>query len=834
MANSVEQSLAKLFQRHRIIFWYDREKNLKDLFNSLILNDIEKIELHNNVLSVKNRVLREERERKFLLYHEGPAPKNEQNWMLDVLLAHGEFRADQIGLWLSEMELELSLSGFVEKYRSFFSKKDNRDAFRTRVNVNDSENRMQLKMLSIFCRTEVSLEAILLKLLFELANEDDKLWHLLEAYDLESFFWDQMTQHYSYQSKSPSLRDFVYLLFQDSYAMMTGGDHQLNRDALVFLQRWQDSSRYKSGFEHFSDETAHAINVGDDLAKRTISDVLGIDYFKAVDQRILHELVSLVSARTISHAQLHRLVQERRSTYWYSEYYQSLYEALELASLFFQNLTELNFYMGSMAQGVENYSKNWFKIDQLYRKYICAASKAGEATLMNDLSELVENHYVNKFLFPLGNSWQAIVDKSTRWDAMPCISQRSFFNQHVSLFPNKGHKVCVIISDALRYEIAEELQGLIQQEDRFSAKLEPMFAVLPSFTQLGMAALLPGKTLEIVESSGSPSVSLDGHKTAGIINREKILRLNQKNPSIALSTDSVLKEKRLDLRTMVRDHDIIYIFHNHIDATGHSLASENEVFVAAEETLEHLLKVIKKLAGNNVNNFLLTTDHGFLYQQSKVAESDFHVDSIEGSQIVHIDRRYVIGKKLTSKTSLTHFHANELGLAGDLEFQFPKSVNRIRKRGSCIQFVHGGTSLQECVIPVLSINKKRSSDVSLVDIDILQGSVSSITVGHLPVTLYQTEPLSDKLQERHLRIGLYSKCGELISSSEDLSFAFESEHAREREYLVQLTLTRDADKFNNEEVILRLESKIPNTNQYTLYKSANYMLRRSFISDFEF
>ena len=43
----------------------------------------------------------------------------------------------------------------------------------------------------------------------------------------------------------------------------------------------------------------------------------------------------------------------------------------------------------------------------------------------------------------------------------------------------------------MRYEIGDELLSLIRQEDRYSAELEPALSMLPSYTQLGMAALLP-------------------------------------------------------------------------------------------------------------------------------------------------------------------------------------------------------------------------------------------------------------------------------------------------------------------------------------------------------
>ena len=73
----------------------------------------------------------------------------------------------------------------------------------------------------------------------------------------------------------------------------------------------------------------------------------------------------------------------------------------------------------------------------------------------------------------------------------PCAARRAFYEIAVRPFLLRSNKVVVIISDALRYEVAEELLRLVRQEDRYDAEIEPLLAVLPSFTQLGMAALLP-------------------------------------------------------------------------------------------------------------------------------------------------------------------------------------------------------------------------------------------------------------------------------------------------------------------------------------------------------
>ena len=110
MESRIAQALNRLFERHRIVFWYDTKQELRNDFEALELAGIKKLELTNNEFGVKYRLLREEPEQKFLLYREGPQPANLENWLLDVQLAQGVFRTGQVGLWLAELELGLEFT----------------------------------------------------------------------------------------------------------------------------------------------------------------------------------------------------------------------------------------------------------------------------------------------------------------------------------------------------------------------------------------------------------------------------------------------------------------------------------------------------------------------------------------------------------------------------------------------------------------------------------------------------------------------------------------------------------------------------------------------------
>jgi len=384
----------------------------------------------------------------------------------------------------------------------------------------------------------------------------------------------------------------------------------------------------------------------------------------------------------------------------------------------------------------------------------------------------------------------------------------------------------------LRYEIGDELLSLIRKEDRFEAKLEPALSMLPSYTQLGMAALLPNQELTIAEDE-SGTVLVDGQSSQGTANRHKLLASGCQCRGIALQAKDLLRMKRDACRSMIRDHDVFYIYHNLIDKTGDSRDSEERVFDAVDETLQELIKLIRKLAGNNASNMLLTSDHGFIYQDNVLDESDFAGIAASGDEVLYRNRRFVLGKGLKESSQFRSFNSSQLGLEGDLVVQIPKSINRLRLKGAGSRFVHGGASLQEVVIPVLQIHKKRKSDISAVNVDILRGGTSVITSGQLSVAFYQAEPVTDKVQQRVLRAGIYTQDGELISDSHILTFDFVSDNPRERELQVRFILSHKADEANGKEVMLKLEEQVTGTSHYQEYASLSYTIRRSFTTDFD-
>jgi uncharacterized protein (TIGR02687 family) len=839
MLDRIAKGLRTQFEKHRIVFWYDPNLEFGEAFETVELPGVEKIRVANTEFAVKYRVLRQAPQQQFLIYREGQKPAEIDNWLLDVELGQGEFRTDQVAIWLTELGLPANLDTLVREHEDFF--RATKRLAKLKANLPQEltpTTGLCLRMLAICAGADAGLDTVVEELLGELAAGKDEAMRLIVRTGLDGFLWSQLSDVFGYSSGQPSpgqsrLDDFAITLFKSCYLVAVGDTSTLKTEALVFFRRWKNNRNAGAAFSKLSANYADVLSIRDDLAKRDFRRLADVDYFEEVDRAIIRALVLEVSAQTIPQAEVLTLIRQRRQSHWYANY-RDLYEAIGSAAEFQQAMAQVTLGMVSLTEGVQRYAKTWFRIDQLYRKFIWHMQTADQATLMDELFQQVENHYVNSYLLRLNDAWQVHVDAAQRWEAPSIAAQRSFYNEHVAAFRRRDQKLCVIISDALRYEVAEELLGRIRSLDRYDAEIQPMLGCLPSYTQLGMASLLPNTDLQIADNDTS-TVLVDGQSSMGLENRAKLLAAGREGDRTrAVQAGQLMAMQQDEARALLRDNDVIYIYHNIIDAVGDDRTSEDRVFVAVETAIEDLIKLVKKLTGANASNMLVTADHGFIYQHRPIEESDFSSAVVTGQTVLYRDRRFVLGHGLQASSGLRRFEPGQVGLGGTVEILIPKSISRLRQKGSGSRYVHGGASLQEIVVPVMKINKKRQSDTASVEVEIIGSSNHVITASQISVSFYQTTAVSEKVQPRTLRAGIYAPSGDLISDGHELLFDFQSENARERETRVRFLLSRQADAFNGQEVILKLEERHGDTSHYKEYRSARYTLRRSFSNDFDF
>ncbi|MEM7656417.1 MAG: BREX-1 system phosphatase PglZ type A [Bacteroidota bacterium] len=829
--SAIQDRLSEQFTTHRLIFWYDAGGELEAEFEQLELPGVELLRLQNNEFGLRHRLTRREPEQRFLIYSPEARPQDEDNWLLDLLLAHHQFHTDKVAMSLRELNLSLDFREVVADHLAFFNSQGRREKLaRLLQPPPQSPQQLPLFMVAVVLGQQAPhWEDMLLTLLQEEAMGESRYWVAIKKYGLDAALWEEMQQRYGYQSKTPGLRDFVVLLFRQAMNMAPEeeGQKPLRREAQVFLKRWQDSQRYRIAFETLSKQMEVDLDIAHDLVSKTPDELMEMDVFRAIDRQLIHQWCGELVSQTIDPERLQALVQGRRQTFWFEPLqhpYLSLYHASELLLL----LRKLEIELDSLGDGLRHYVEQYHQVDQQYRKFCLHFQQLQADDRFQELGDWIDRQYQNEFLEPLSRAWQQQLQQVERWELTGLPSQRDFYARWVQPFLERDNKIYVIISDALRYEIGVELAERINREDRYTAEVDACYGVLPSYTQLGMAALLPHAQLEM--EADKTTVLADGNSATGIANRGKILSKQHDSKGTALTQQHLMDLSQDKGREIFRHHEVIYIYHNVIDDAGDDTGSEAKVFQETEKAIEELILILKKIARFNGSNMLITADHGFLFQRKALEDADFSAWEKQGKVVKH-HRRFVIGQELGQPPHFLKFDFAQLGLEGEGEVLFPPGRQRLRVKGAGSQFVHGGTSLQEIVLPVIRVNKKRETDLKYVEVDLL-GSNRKITTNQVSVRLYQTDPTATKLLPRELEIGFYSEEGVLLSEKQRHRFDSNATDARKREIQLRFGFIKEANDYQGKDIYLTLKELIPGTNQMRVYRSIPFRVFISMAPDF--
>ncbi len=819
--------LTAALEKQRVVFWEDATGEYAASIDSLTMDGATVLAVENNEFGIKSRVLSDAPKAKFVLYR-ASTPDGE-DWLLDLKLAYGVFRADRISATLDLHALDpVKFRDIVAEHAEFFRSAKRVSALKARLAESDTPEQILAKMTAVLggARTGHRLTEIVRVLLQEFAEDRSAFLDAITQYGLESFLWSGMERIYGYASLAPSIDDFAIWMFARANERFAPTPHpsrpnqtldhlQLSIDFLA----WRSSKPFADAYAVLSTRAAAALDIESSLGNTPVTELLDNFLYDAVDRRIIAELVKSVAAKSIPQRDVEHITRSRLAEMRNTQF-QRVYEAIEAASALLADVTNLQTSLGTFAEGIDRYATTWFRIDQHYRHFHTHA-RHDTMDALEPLREVVESAYVIDYLYKQGLTWQQRVDAVDSWPQPSGKAASRFFRDHVKLAVGPKRKVVVIISDGLRYEVADDLRTAVRRGDKFEATISPMIGVLPSYTQLGMAALLPHDSLTLLDDA---FVEIDGEPTKGLKYREKFLTPHDGK---AVDAKDLLKMNREQTRELIGSCKILYVYHDSIDATGDKYATEGNVFRAAEDAITEIQEMVRKLTTEGLANIFVTADHGFQYQEEPLDEQGFLAASPKGT---FVNRRFVVGRDLEPHSSVATFTAAALGLDGDVDVQIPKSTHRIVKSGAGTRYVHGGASLQEIVVPLVTINKARKSDTHEVGVQLLPDS-QVITTGQLVVKLNQVDPITEKVQPRTLRIGIFAG-EELISAEVERTFDLTSDDALQRLVTVPLALSRTADAHEGEVVELRLRERIGTTNHWKNYVTAQYTLKRPILSDF--
>lgn len=332
----IHDSLQRVFQRHRLVFWYDATGEWVQTFKAYPDDTVAKLAVAGNEFATKVRIVRDPQpEAKFLVYVPTARPADADNWLLDLLLQGYEYKADKASLALQDVGLPHEFLHLAEDHAPYFSNPKRIEALRELIHKDDQSPEIRLKMMAVLAGTAVDVDALLLQFLstgveVELIT-NDPVNELFGPAALVEPFWKEIERLFGYTSATPSLRDFAVSLFRAANPL--DGQIALQPHAKVFLQRWKDSQAHSVSFRQWSHQMEHQLQIATALGSLEERKSLGDwDTFEIFEKFTLHRLCQSF-AEGASATDLRAVIQQRRASFWRPEHehgYAALESAVEL------------------------------------------------------------------------------------------------------------------------------------------------------------------------------------------------------------------------------------------------------------------------------------------------------------------------------------------------------------------------------------------------------------------------------------------------------------------------------------------------------------------------
>jgi uncharacterized protein (TIGR02687 family) len=791
-----------------------------------------------------------------LIYAPAEPPPAESDWLLDVRHYARTFRADRASMMLRTLGLNAqSLRDHLAKRQGFLASPDRVERLKAVVDPDDDGAALDRRMLALLARAEQPDPLIITRaLLHAMADAPERdldtpppAWVEIERFNLAPAFWDMAKASFGYAGDDPSLgRLAIRLLVADftqalhpkatvppglSHLMLPVGASTSN--AAVCLAQWRDSRERQPAYGRMAAMVAEKLDISGHLDGLDLEHLLDVMTFAEVERVVAARLRDRIE-ETVSSVDVpwvRSVVARRCMGHWAGEADAphggglpshpagAVLAALEMAACLFdlRNRYPDDFCLGTPEAFVDAYTTELYQGDQWHRKFCTCADRA-EAEgwdILKSLREKVEGCYGAWFLPRIALEWGAFFPPAIpagsslldTWRIGNAKPQTGFFDRHirVPMGRREVQRVFVVISDALRYEAGEELTRRLtspRYKDRFRVSLDVMLGVLPSYTALGMAALLPHRQLGFRPDG---EVTVDGGTAAGLAERSEILKAEG---GVAVRAEDLRAMKKPAGRSFAGAYKVIYVYHDRIDATGDKQASEAGTFDAVDKALDELASLVAHIVNNlNGGHVLVTSDHGFLYQDSApgLAERSGLEEKPAGTVIAK--KRYLLGHGLPESDQAWRGSTGVTASAeGGIEFWVPRGVNRFHFAGGA-RFIHGGAMPQEVLVPLITVRELEGNTLTRVrgrsvGVQIL-GSVHKVTTSRHRFQLIQMDAVGQGVRPVTVQAALYDGT-EPVSTIETVTFDSSATALEERVRWITLSLsTRDYDRKRRYALVLR-------------------------------
>lgn len=860
MSINIEQTLRSRFAvplaenyKRRIIFWQDPDGEFSDLVDELCLDEVKVLKLTGkNNFAAKQLLSETDTDSNYLVYNPLSYSDIRDNWLLDIELYSEEFRADLLSIRMQSLGMSDTpqMRKAMKSYSKFFENKE-RVAKLTAFNSNYTNvGQLHIDILAALSGTSSNTASGVIRaiLMAGLDIESNEAITNIRKFGNESVLWEMIDRYTGYVHDP----DQVSLIALASHILITTLSMTMKASCLNGLEKLISEPHQQRCYDlinewmHSEDddelyEIARDVEDHHRLVKRfdglDVQELLNSECFPCINECILRRYMTEISENVIKADDMVAAVEKRRTLKWYKRvryYYDGLLQVAQMQQFYQANIG--GFHIAEYTKLWKEYTGNYCKMDYFYRQFHAAFGKSlkESSTVLEDLyknvADYVEKLYKNWYLSTLGNQWTTLVrDELSQNSRLPGITnQEDFYRTYVKPIVSAGSRAFVIISDALRYEVAVELTSKLLRETKGAAQISSMQSVFPSVTKFGMASLLPHRELQLTDDI---KVLCDGEPTEGTTGRQKILNTVH-DGNVAIAYKTLLGMKTAERRELVSNAQVVYIYHNAIDAVGDKAATEDQVFEACDQAVTELKNLVRLIANDmNGTHILITADHGFLYSYKPLDESDKAEKSFVSGHIIELDRRYVIADSDCTadhmlKIPMTHCTSDLVGFT-------PLDNIRMKKQGGGMNYVHGGISLQESVVPVIEYKNMRTSSKKFVDVKKAELQLISqsrkVSNSIFSLDFYQKEAVSGKITAATYEIYMADASGKAVSDKKTVIADKTSTNGSDRVFRTRFTLKSMDFKKTDTYYLTVVEKGTTNITD-----RVEFTIDIAFVNDFDF
>ena len=750
----------------KLVFWYDANAEFVDDVDTMDLVNAKVLHLEpDNQFYTKYFLECVDTTTNYLVYAPFAKPAIRENHLADTIKYSKEFFADRASLLTLDLGIDERYKPVIHHYIKFFGEKKRTQAFYNLELDTFNRNTIEIALMSVLCKCKTpSYEEVLRTVLTDAGFEENPYLAEFQKYDLLDAFWRQAQDVFGYADEKPTLEKFTMTMFVTYAAKVIPADMPAawklflsfkSGNVIAFIDNLMNSYIYGERFDEISKMVYDSLKAEAEFRKLPVEALVCCGIFSGIDELLIEwatERLKLEDvAAKLGDTTIPQLTKQRRQGH-FGKLYANEYFVLQNA----WSIISGSQYAPSanLNEMVKNYTSELYKMDRYYRYFYYYLDKIEDATRFVKLKELVENIYANDYLAKVCTNWNDLFN--TELESLQITKQPDFFSRNVNYAKDQ---LVVIISDALRYEVGMTLLEKLQADEKCTATMKTMASTLPSITQYGMAALLPHKSLELTEDY---SVLVDGQKTDTLEQRQAVLQ-KYKPDGICIQYDDIKNMTIADMKVYFAWKPVTYIYHNQIDARGDNPKTENEVFDACEEAVKELHNLIRRMTSANKTNFIITSDHGFLYRRRKLTESDKIIPEAENVEAV--GRRYLLSQSAITSAGVASIEIGTMMQTSDnRKVTYPVGADVFKTPGSGMNYVHGGCSPQEMLLPLLMVK----TDKSQVKFDTAKIALVSLTskITNLITSLdfVQTDAVSSVVKETTYRIYFVDDNGEKISN----------------------------------------------------------------------